>query len=364
MNLKRNLIMFSLIFFLCTSLWSAVEATYVPEPMLRFYRGKGQGPYFMEASPNDTSATYFVAHLGTLTFHSTDGQLFDPRMINISTNINFVFYRPMDNGPENSVFRLASAYRNNNKEEWMRLDHGDNVNPLTNISGNINSTTYEVRIYLISDQSANRYIYNATYTWVSGDFGGFNVQTKKTTNTNTYDFIPVNGQVIPENGDPPAAPSPFLATGTAVPEPLPYGPPVYHTKYDFSIVKKPDFILTDAYTNNISIATANLQLVGTDPDKYDYKVQVKFTGANDTPDYFRLQHKDASPAFVYFIPYSLVFGGIAIQPSVSYDWLNLDKVNINSKDISVRIPTVSQAIAERAVEGTYVDTITVTITPL
>lgn len=364
MSIIRKLLSCFLLLFLTVSLWSAVEATYVPEPALRFYRSKNQGPYFMEAAPNDTSATYFVAHLGTLTFHSTDGQLFDPRMINISTNVNFVFYGPMDNGPENSVFRLASAYRNNNKEEWMRLDHGDNVNPLTNISGNINTTTYEIRIYLISDQSANRYIYNATYTWVSGDFGGFNVQTKKTINTNTYDYIPVNGQTIPTDGTPPAAPAPFLATGTTVPEPLPYGPPVYYTRYDFSILKKSDFILTEAFTNNISIATANLQLANTDPNKLDYKVKVAFTGANDTTDYFRLQHQDASVGFVYYIPYTLVFGGTPIKPGTSYDWLSLDKTNINAKDISVRIPLASQAIAERAVSGTYSDTITVTITPL
>jgi len=318
----------------------------------------------MEAAPNDTSAIYFVAHLGTLTFHSTDGRLFDPRMINISTNVNFVFYGPMDNGPENSVFRLASAYRNNNKEEWMRLDHGDGVNPLTNISGNINNTTYEVRIYLISDQSANRYIYNATYTWVSGNFGGFNVQTKKATNSNSYDYIPVNGQIIPTNGDPPSAPTPFLATGTTVPPPLPYGPPIYYTRYDFSILKKPDFVLTEAFTNNISIATAYLQLANTDPNKHDYKVKVSFTGANDSTDYFRLQLKDASPGFIYYIPYTLVFGGTPIKPAVSYEWLSLDKININTKDISIRIPLISQAIAEQAVAGTYFDTITATITPL
>lgn len=96
-----------------------------------------------------------------------------------------------------------------------------------------------------------------------------------------------------------------MATGTTVPAPLPYDPPVYYTRYDFSILEKPDFILTEAFTNNISIATAYLQLANTDPNKHDYKVKVSFTGANDTTDYFRLQLKDASPGFIYYIPYTL-----------------------------------------------------------
>lgn len=60
----------------------------------------------------------------------------------------------------------------------------------------------------------------------------------------------------------------------------------------------------------------------------------------------------------------LVFGITPIKPAVSYEWLSLDKININTKDISIRIPLISQAIAEQAVAGTYFDTITATITPL
>lgn len=360
---KRILPICLLLTLLLTSLWSAVEVDYVPTGVLRFYRSGDPGPYFQEAAPTNSSANYFVSHLGTLTFRSTDGQLFYPTMINIATNVTFVFRGMMDNGVENSVFRLASAYRNNNKEEWTRLDHGNNVNPLTNISGNLNATTYEVRIYLISDQPASRYVYNATYTWVSGDFGGFNIQAKKTVNSNTYDYVPVNGQVIPPDGTPPASPVPILVTGTTIPTPLPFGDPVYNTSYLFSILNVQSFNPSATYgTSKVPIATANLKLEQADPrTQKTYGVNIKFANSVDPALPFRLKLVDTT-GLQYFIPYSLTFGGQTVTPNVAIPWSTLDKVNPNTKEIAVT--GINQQTAERAPEGIYRDTIQVSISPL
>lgn len=366
LSLKRIIpIIFSML-MLTSSLWASVEATYVPVSALYFYRSGDPGPYFMEADPNNFSAYHFVAQLGTLTFTSTDGKLFNPTMIAIDTNINFTFRGMMDQGrEENSLFRLASAYRINNKEEWVRLDHGNFVNSLTSTSGNLNSSTFEVRIYLYSDQAASRYVPNATYTWVSGDFGGFNVQVRKNTNTNTYNYIPVNGQIIPPDGTtPPANPQPILFGGASVPpDSLPYGDPVYYTDYSFTILQNTDvFNIGSAYTQSVPIATANLKLERTDPKIQNYGVNVTFSGLKDTADSFNLQLQNTASTFTYLIPYTLTFGGEIVQHDQVYPWTMLDKINTNQKNIAVKI--FDQAKAEKAPEGTYRDTITVTITPL
>lgn len=359
-SLKRSFLLGIILILLGVPLFSAVEASYFPEPSLRFYRAYNYGPFFMEADPNASNADFFVAHLGTLIFTSTDGKLFNPTMINIATNINFTFRGMMDNGEENSIFRLASAYRKNNSEEWVRLDHGNDVNSLTNTQGNLNTSNFEVRLYLLSDQPASRYVYNAIYTWVSGSFGGFNIQVKKDQNVNDYTYVPVNGQIVPSDGTAPSVPEPMLVGGATDPKPLPYGDLVYNTEYLFSIQNVRSFALSSAYGTKLApIATANLELVQTDPNK-DYGVNVKFSNQTGS-DIFRLHLQDTQ-GIQYLIPYTLTFGGSQVVPNVDMPWSGLDTANPNTKEIGVT--GINPNIAERGPEGNYMDTIEVYISPM
>lgn len=353
-------IVISILILLAPPLFSAVEASYTPEPSLRFYRAYNNGPFFREANPNAANANFFVAHLGTLTFTSTDGKLFNPTMFSIATDVLFTFNGQMDNGVENSVFRLASAFRKNNQEDWLRLDHGNNVNPLTNSSGNLNTNNFEVRLYLISDQPASRYIYNASYTWVSGIFGGFNLQVKKNQNDNSGSYIPINGQIPPSNGTPPTNPEPILMGGTTIPEPLPYGDLVYNTQYNFSIDNVWEFTLSSAYDVKIApVATATLSLAQTDPKK-SYGVNVKFSNQIGS-DTLHLHLQDTYDN-QYPIPYKLTFGGNRVTPNVNIPWTGLNKTNPNTKEIGVT--DINQDTAENGPEGDYMDTITVSIEPI
>lgn len=336
MQFKRLLI--SLLVILASHALSAeITARYDIEPILFF--GPGTTPF----SSND-----YVAKLGTLSFSSSSGQLFDPTMIGINTSVNFVFNGMMDQGrKEDSVFRLASKYTVNGKTSWIRLDHGNLVNSLTNENGNLNTNPFIAEIYLISDQAANRYVEGEIYEWVSGSFGSFSLVSKQS--GNTYVGVPVGGSTEPIS---------YLPDGGSIPDPIPYGEPEAQVRYLLSIHNQDAFTIADAYgTKRVQIATAKIQLENAiQSSTTTYGVNVTFRNELGTQS-FMLNHSDAAVDFP--IPYKLYFGDTLVVGNEMIEWGPLAPVNENTRPILVT--DISQSRAEMALEGNYSDTIYIDI---
>ena len=333
----RKLVFLLLIILASHTLSAEIRATYDIEPVLYF--GPGTTPF---------SSYDYVVKLGTLTFTSTSGQLLDPTMIGINTSVNFVFNGMMDQGrEEDSVFRLASKFTVNGKTSWVRLDHGNLVNSLTNENGNLNTNPFIAEIYLISDQAANRYVEGEIYEWVSGSFGSFSLVSKQA--DNTYVGVPVEGSTEPIS---------YLPDGGSIPEPIPYGEPEAQVRYLLSIHHDDAFDISHAYgTKRVQIATAKVLLENAmQSTTTTYGVNVTFRNTLGTQS-FMLNHSDASVNFP--IPYKLYFGDTLVVGNEMIEWGPLAPVNENTRPILV--PDINQSRAEIALEGNYSDTIYIDI---
>ncbi|MGH0051787.1 MAG: hypothetical protein ACQ5SW_00155 [Sphaerochaetaceae bacterium] len=226
--MKNRCVLFTLLVIftlLLPAFGSNVEVLYEPVSLLKFEKG----PYPFDASK-------FVLHIGTLTFISTGNTLFDPTLFALNTSINFTFTGPVawsgynyTNQP--TTFRMASVSTINGQTGWNYVDSWDHQHSLASwYNGNLNTNPFIAKLYLVSDHSASIYpdyavyepsSHGAYYTHTGGSFGGFNIVVagNNSGHTHSFEYVPVNGQIIPEDGSPPSSQIPFLGRRGDKPSP-------------------------------------------------------------------------------------------------------------------------------------------------
>ncbi|MGE4454286.1 MAG: hypothetical protein AB7D92_07090 [Sphaerochaeta sp.] len=368
---KQMLILvIALLLFPLSALLSDVQVTYEPVSRLKFEKG----PY-----PFTTS--HFVLKIGTITFTSTDNSLFDPTLFALDTPIHFGFTGPVtwyeQNGQpvyvqQETLFRMASVSTIKGQTGWNYMHSDDFQHGLADWkNGNINTNPFIAEIYLVSEQSASIYpdyasdpsTHGEYYTQTSGSFGGFNVVVadNNSGHYNGYEYVPVNGEEIPEDGSPPSSDTPFLEGGGTSPPPVIYenpDNPLPNVGYLLSIIEEPMFSIQDAYgINKTKIAEAHLTLQNAVSGS-TYGVLVTFSDAEGS-SIFSL-HLDGERG-LYPIPYQLLFNGEPVTGSVPLAWDGLSTTGINTRWIEVT--GINQNRAEMAPSGVYLDTITIQIEP-
>lgn len=335
----------ALLFILVASLLSAdITVTYTPSPYLYFERGSD--PF----NQND-----FVAKLGTLVFNNPDNDVIqDPLLLSYDGDLQFTFSGEMDhNRPEDSDFRLASAWNNN----WRYIDN-QTSHLLKNENLELTDGTVTIGIYLISTQNAHRYIEGEIYTWKSGIFGSFNLQIQDENNQNNNVYVPVNGQEIIE-GQPPTSTTSLLEPGETIPDdPIPYGDPIEQVNFLLSIVQEEAFPIEKAYTGSqIQVAEAQLMLQKA-IEGFPYSVNITFRNAQNNPDFYLRLNNVEIP---YAIPYTLLFGTREVIGGVPLLW---EDILAPAGTMPIFIAGIDRTQAETALAGTYKDTIFVEITPI
>ncbi len=373
-NKKKILLLFiALLTLFSHALFSEVQVTYEPVSVLKFEKG-----------PIPFDAQHFVVQIGTLTFTSTDNSLFDPTIFALDTPIHFGFTGPVtwyeQNGQpvyveqETLFFRMASVSTIKGSTGWNYMHSGDFQHGLADwYNGNINTNPFVAKIYLVSDQPASIYPDYASdpsnhgeyYTQTTGSFGGFNVVVAENNSGhyNGYEYVPVNGQEIPEDGTPPSTVIPFLEGGGNTPPPIIYenpDNPLPNVGYLLSILDETNFSIQNAYgTDKTKIAEAQLALQNAQSGK-TYGVEVTFSNSVGSQT-FSL-HLDGQRTLFFAIPYRLLFGGEPVTGSVPpLDWVGLTSNDQNFRMIEVT--GIDQSRADMAPAGLYQDTITISITP-
>ena len=371
MRRKQLLILVITLLMVCLgTLFAEVQVTYEPVSRLKFEKG----PYPFDAS-------HFVLQIGTLTFTSTDNSLFDPTLFALDTPIHFGFTGPVtwyeQNGQpvyvqQETLFRMASVSTIKGQTGWNYMHSGDFQHGLADwYNGNINANPFVAKIYLVSDQPSSIYPDYASdpsnhgeyYTQTTGSFGGFNVVVAENNSGhyNGYEYVPVNGQEVPEDGTPPSAEIPFLEGGGNTPPPIIYenpDNPLPNVGYLLSILNETGFSIQNAYgTDKTKIAEAQLTLQNAESGK-TYGVEVTFSNSVGSQT-FSL-HLDGQRT-LFVIPYLLLFGGEPVTGSVPLDWVNLSSTAPNIR--SIEVSGINQDRADMAPAGLYQDTITISITP-
>ena len=368
---KRNLALLVILGLIFLPLSAAIVASYIPAPDLAFtsvFSGFPRPPNFPPFADSN-----FVAHLGTLTIHATDGDiLYQPSLINSQISSRFNFNGPVTwysqgnppvpvYGDQNTGFSLVAITSELGTSGYQALWGGSGTIPLTNSIAAINSPTFVAEFYFIGDQNKNIYKPGSEYTLSSGSTGMFNVavapnnqgiynQQSNNINVPVYDIEP-----IPPGATVPSGPPVLILPGTPA---LPYGDPPDNAIYGFSILDEQSFSLPNGYlANTTKIASAQLNLSNTLVGR-TYGVDITFSKLPGSTS-FALR-PTGSPS-LYAIPYQLKFLGQAVVKDVSMSWTPLFD-GINSQDI--HITGISPTVALAAPSGSYLDTIVVTIAPI
>jgi len=349
--MKRTTLIF-LVLLIAMSLSAEVVVTYTPSTSLEFTRS---------LTPPLYSDERMVLYLGSLTFTSTDGKLFDPTLFAINTGIHFTFQGQIYNNTNSQplYFRMASNYEMKGATQWKWLDSGNYDNSLTyETRGNINTNPFTVDLYIVSEIPAV-HITGLYYEFINGSFGDFQIATALNSSGHYqgYEYIPVED---PSTDYPPGSPVPFLVGGVTAPPPLYYDNPlVTQTQYLLSIVDAPAFSIQDAYLqDSVKVAEARLGLQDAEPSM-TYGVVLVFSNRTNSQD-FRL-YLDGVVGN-YSIPYTLRFNGDQVWGGQEIPWENLSTSQTNYKDIF--LSGIDPITAENAPAGEYSDTITVQITPV
>ena len=353
---RDSLIIIFIISFSLAPLGAGITATYVPDTFVYFTAGSS--PF----SPYD-----FVAHLGTLTLTSTDNKLFDPSLVDMTTTAEFEFTGPvLSNGSysqQPSSAELCAVSKVKNKSTLIQvLGPGNNL--INDANGNINTSLFVIDLYLRATPIASssyhpidKYLQGELYTITEGILGNFNVATASngSGNTSNLDYVPVNGQTIPEGGSPPPIP---IITNTTIP--LPYVDPNNVSpavQYFLSIINEASFNIEDAFGyKSAQIATAQLILYQA-VEGTPYEVNITFNG-NSYNDRFSL-HQGGDNT-LYGIEYTVEFLSQPVTPGALIDW---DGLHGGINEETIFVTGIDETEAALAPSGDYSDTITVTITP-
>lgn len=340
-----------LVLALSFQLPAEVTATWIPNSTLYFQKG---------FAPLNTNR--LVAHLGTLTFTTTDNQLFDPNVLSLGVSVSFAFYGPLtwhNDGQGNPVYVDQETYFSlwaystvKGVTEARALNEMDGSSPLRTEKGNLSVQTFIAELYLVSDQEWFRYKPNGLYVMTKGSLGAFRVGAAK----NGSGYWDGNGMMVSVNGNDPLAVTNLLPSGSSTPStPVPFGEPDVSPSYTLSIIDAHDFSVDKAYgAASIPIATAQLAITQGSSNK-TYGVRVAFSSNNG----FALQLGGVPNQ--YTIPYSLRFLNQTVVPTSQITWSNLPP-GIHTKPIEVT--GINSNKAEFAPAGYYSDTITIAITPI
>lgn len=211
-----------------------------------------------------------------------------------------------------------------------------------------------IDFYLISYNPDSVFLPDKSYTHMSGIVGDFTV-SYSTENVGFWnaDFTPVtgtNGLPIPSQ--------PYLGPGTITPDdPVPYVDPT-DPIFDFTITDvQGSFVLRDAYDTGTAYV-AKAQVIVTNADVSNpCGVTLTFTNQTNT-EFFEMRNTEDSNLST--LEYKLFFNGTIIDPGDSVDWVGFVNTTY-TKDIFVT--QIQKHEVDTLVEGTYYDTIVVTLTP-
>ncbi|MGB4407401.1 MAG: hypothetical protein WBI82_11125 [Sphaerochaeta sp.] len=347
---KLFMILFLLVIFSST-ISATVTATYDPVSEIVFETGSF--PF---------ATTDFVAHIGTLTFNSTDRKLYDPSLVDMSVSNNFAFsglvtwYNHWQTGlpvyeQDTTTFSLASVSTVKGFTGYVKLwGEDDGIARLTNTGGNFNTNVFVAKLYFLGDQDSSKYKPGEYYTLTSGILDTFKVAVAADGGGiyNSKIYIPVGNQTDP---------IPFVS-GTL--PPIPYIDPNYpleSVNYALTIIENQAFTMQDAFNTNASlIAKTELSVTDAMPNT-TYGINIEFRDASNSADF--ALHLDGN-ALLFRIPYKLRFLNQEVVGNIPLLWNNLSN-RIYLQDISVT--GIDPTTAGRAPSGSYSDVITVTITP-
>ncbi len=304
-----------------------------------------------------------MAYLGTIVItRDVSDAYYRPVLVNYDS-VQAIYVRgPLSGwggGIHDTQFNVyaKNSMRNEAHPLWLHDTEANLYSDNWNLNPQITDNPFIIDLFLVSHQPASLYIENESYTLASGALGSFNVKVSQDSDHNNRVFVPVNGQNIPPGGAPPADPIPIPEAGSGTPIPdIPYGDDPVPVMFQINILENSPFVLSQAYNNDVKVATAELIVVNGESGQ-TYGVEVKFTNPQNA-NTFSLRPQDKPNG--YAIPYRLKFGSINnVVGNTLYDWNNLSPTGGNSRDIKVY--DISRSVVENAPAGTFEDTILVEI---
>lgn len=358
--MKRTSIGFIVVFLLSLSvLHASITVKYEPVQPSKMKFVKGNEVTTATLLPTGFTASDFVAHIGTLTFTTGGEPIIRPILVNSGTTGDLFFKGPLtvNWSDPTTYFKYWGVATNKRTPFSIWFESSEFIL----YDGTITTSPYVVDIYLRSGFPSSYYISGKIYKMVGGTLGTFNVKVK-TDNPNEwkYVYVPVNGQTIPANGNPPSNPQPILLGGsTEIPEVVPYGDPI-GADYTLFIDGNFPFSLEQAFENNnpVKIASAHLNVQNTEPHG-TYGGFISFSN-NRVDDGFNLRLDGIEDEGT--IPFKLVFLGQEITKGDLYEWGGTDLAIPDSYQ-DIYITGIKPEKAEIALAGTYSENIWVEFVP-
>jgi hypothetical protein len=360
-TIKRSIFLLLILFIVSHSAFSVITATYTPASSLVFKLGNE-----ISVPPNTPAGTFssskLVAYLGSIKITKSSGSdhYYRPLTVNYGTANEFtVSGRITQWGGGVHETGFYTYVKNSMIAQPYRIHLGDSQGALYDwqLRNEITANPFIVDIFLVSHFDSYYYIEDEIYTIVSGTLGSFNilVSTDSDFTKEGEIYISINGQEVPQGGEPPADPIPIPGGGHGAPIPeIPYGEEPLPLGYSLNIINKSPFLISGAYNGNVNVATAELALSNGEQGQ-QYEVQVKFTNPQNLPNFTLRPDGNING---YPIPYKMRFGNENIIGSSLMDWKNLNN-GINQKDIFVY--DVNPNDVSMAPAGPFKDTILVEI---
>lgn len=349
-----------IVILLCitTSLFSTVTVTYDMEPTL-----------FIQASlPLPFEPRNFGAHLGTLTFQrSADDTtpIYDPSLIAIATNNTWNITGPYSWGSNaygpvyanNYTINLYphAVYRLDGSLVLNRLSPNAGKVPLTTTGSNgIDESTFIVDLYVANvDEhfSGSQLKPNGKYIIDEGDFGTFTVAIAAPNKT-----IWEPGRIdLPIIGLSPSATSPYIGVDSGSVE-------FHPERYILTIQNNFPFSLDEVFaTGKAQIAQFQLYLTEVSPYNTAISYGVYITFSNYANSEAFCMHRNNNMGD-YAIDYCLFFLGQDVIGGQRILWDGFYGNNTTYYQ-NVYVKGISASQVDSVPEGTYCDTIYVTITP-
>lgn len=350
----KKIVLFTILLLLSSLLVAGVIATYSTYPLkLESYNSIYQNKY--GGIGTNHYPNLMAMHIGRFSV-DTQGQTI--RSFALLSNISneFIFTGPTSWNPTLTTDQLGfhgvAILKYGSQLTNSNLNQGY-TNPIyptdTPMYGLIS-----IDFYLISYNPDSVFLPDKSYTHMSGIVGDFTV-SYSTENVGFWnaDFTPVtgtNGLPIPSQ--------PYLGPGTITPDdPVPYVDPT-DPIFDFTITDvQGSFVLRDAYDTGTAYV-AKAQVIVTNADVSNpCGVTLTFTNQTNT-EFFEMRNTEDSNLST--LEYKLFFNGTIIDPGDSVDWVGFVNTTY-TKDIFVT--QIQKHEVDTLVEGTYYDTIVVTLTP-
>jgi hypothetical protein len=350
LTMKKRML-FTLLIILPSLLIAGVTATYTTYPLhLESYNSIYVDTY--EGTGTNHYQNLMAMHMGRCTI-DTNGETIKNFALFSNVSNEFTFEGPTKNNPAVDVsigFHAVAILRYGTQLYNSNLNQGykNPINPTdTSMTGIIT-----IDFYLISYEPATIFIENANYAHTSGTVGTFSVSYSDDSNFWNAEWEPV----VDENNQPIPA-KPYLESGTEIPQnDIPYGDPKFHSSFVI-LNNEEEFDISKAIGSNMAdLATAKVTISNADTTK-PCGVRLTFTNQTNT-EHFLMKHENASVSQT--IAYKLFFNGSIIDSGDSVDWDGLSN-GLFTKDI--KVTQIKKSDVDKLLEGTYRDTITVTLTP-